>query len=312
MVEELRTHAERLKATVESPLALRFLEAVRGLPRIKPRVIYRDRQHRRAYSAEAYARLDEAARRGLSRLVADEQYYYATDYGTPLAYVRALDLLGQAGVSPAAETRLFDFGYGGVGHLRLLASLGFQVVGVDVSPILTLLYGGAGDQGRVPAVSGAVDGQLKLVEGQWPSGPGMAEAVGGGFDVIVSKNVLKKGYIHPDRPTGSFRLVELGADDATFLKAVFDALKPGGRFLIYNICPALSPPDKPFIPWSDGRSPFSRAQLEAAGFRVRELDRDDVEAVRRLGRLVEWDRGEGKMDLEHDLSVLYTLVEKPR
>ncbi len=29
-----------------------------------------------------------------------------------------------------------------------------------------------------------------------------------------------------------------------------------------------------------------------------------------MAKLLEWDKGEDAMDLEHDLSVLYTLVEK--
>ncbi|MFT3772682.1 MAG: hypothetical protein QM820_45400 [Minicystis sp.] len=98
------------------------------------------------------------------------------------------------------------------------------------------------------------------------------------------------------------------------LKAFFDALRPGGHFLVYNICPAPTPPDKPFVPYSDGRSPFTKAQWEAAGFEVLVLDQDDTEAVRVMGRAIGWDQpydGEPGMDLVNDLSVLYTLVRRP-
>ena len=54
---------------------------------------------------------------------------------------------------------------------------------------------------------------------------------------------------------------------------------PGGTFMIFNICPAPTPADKPFIPWSDGRSPYTKAQYEAAGFKVVEMDRDDFKAA---------------------------------
>ncbi len=138
-------------------------------------------------------------------------------------------------------------------------------------------------------------------------------AVGAGYDLVISKNVLKKGYIHPDRAADEKFLIKLGASDEVVLKGFFQALKPGGKMLVYNICPALTPPDKPFVPWSDGRSPFTRQQWEAAGFKVDVIDQDDTAAVRVMGHALGWgDDPEEKWDLEHDLSVLYTLVERPR
>jgi hypothetical protein len=133
--------------------------------------------------------------------------------------------------------------------------------------------------------------------------------------LVISKNVLKKGYIHPDRPVAHPKaLIDLGAKDEVVLRSFFDALAPGGHFLVYNICPALTPPDKPLIPWSDGRSPFSKSQWESAGFEVLVLDRDDTQAVREMGKKLDWDLpedGEPGMDLDHDLSVIYTLVRRP-
>jgi hypothetical protein len=124
--------------------------------------------------------------------------------------------------------------------------------------------------------------------------------------------VLKRGYIHPERAADPKHLVHLGVPDDFVLAAFFAALAPGGAMLVYNVCPAPSPPDKPFVPWSDGRSPFSRDQWTAAGFEVVALDVDDTEAVRTMGRALGWDKDpDDPMDLEHDLSVLYTLVKKP-
>ena len=154
---------------------------------------------------------------------------------------------------------------------------------------------------------------MRLLEGRFPADPAIASAVGAGYDLVISKNVLKKGYIHPDRPAEEKFLIQLGASDEVVLKSFFDALKPGGKMLVYNICPALTPPDKPFIPWSDGRSPFTRQQREAAGFTVTVLEQDDTAAVRVMGHALGWgDDPEEKWDLDHDLSVLYTLVERPR
>ena len=81
---------------------------------------------------------------------------------------------------------------------------------------------------------------------------------------------------------------------------------------------ALPPPPPCPLPGplrrSDGRSPFTRAELEAAGFDVLVFDKDDADAVRGMARALGWDQpedGEPGMDLVNDLSVLYTLVRKP-
>ena len=52
--------------------------------------------------------------------------------------------------------------------------------------------------------------------------------------------------------------------------------------------------------------------VEAAGFRVIEFDRNDDQAARTMGHLLGWDQGDGGMDLEHDLFAWYTLVQRPK
>ena len=108
--------------------------------------------------------------------------------------------------------RYLDFGYGSVGHLRLLSSLGADVVGVEVDPLLRLLYGRPEDQGLIPGHAGAPAGRLTLLHGQFPAGSAVKEAVGSGYDLVISKNVLKNGYIHPAEPVDPSRLVHLGVD----------------------------------------------------------------------------------------------------
>jgi hypothetical protein len=81
--------------------------------------------------------------------------------------------------------------------------------------------------------------------------------------------------------------------------------------MIYNLCPAPAKPGQPYIPWADGRSPFSREIWERAGFRVIAFDQDDSEAARRMGRALGWHEGGGGMDLENNLFAFYTLAEKP-
>ena len=81
--------------------------------------------------------------------------------------------------------------------------------------------------------------------------------------------------------------------------------------MIYNLCPAPAAPGKPYIPWADGRCPFSRALWEAEGFRVLEFDADDSDAARAMGHALGWDLGSSAMDLAHDLFATWTLVRKP-
>jgi hypothetical protein len=233
----------------------------------------------------------------------DEFFYYNTRYGSPLAYLRPLELLAQNGVKGVAGKRVMDFGYGTIGHLKLLGLLGADVVGVEVDPELPVLY--AAEQGKVGKA-----GNLKLVDGQWPASDAVRDAVGGGFDLILSKNTLKRGYIHPERPANPRMLVHLGVDDSTYVARLHDALKPGGYALIYNLSPAPSPPDKPYQPWSDGRCPFERALLERAGFEVLAYDLDDGAAARAMGHALGWDAGPHPMDLANDLFAHATLLRR--
>src|SRR5262249_8136439 len=142
-------------------------------------------------------------------------------------------------------------------------------------------------------------GRVTFVTGHWPGQAEVRKAAGEKFDVITSKNTLKNGYIHPAQQVDPRMLVHLEVSDDEFVKAVFKSLKPGGWFMIYNVCPAPSPPDKPYKPWSDGHCPFSREMLEKAGFQVVEFDRDDSPVIRELGRAFGWDKGESPMDLQN-------------
>ena len=103
----------------------------------------------------------------------------------------------------------------------------------------------------------------------------------------------------------------LGVTDEAFVAAVYAALKPGGVFLIYNLCPAPSKPPEPYKPWADGRCPFPRTMLEAAGFTVAAFDAVDDDAARAMGRALSWDRGDKPMDLARDLFAWYTVAVKP-
>ncbi|MDB4966987.1 MAG: uncharacterized protein JWN44_2676 [Myxococcales bacterium] len=277
----IRGEAVALRPLLTTSLAQRFADAATTLPIVEKRSV----------------------QVGSETKVVDEEYYYTTRYGTPLAYARPLEIVAGAGLTDVAGKRLVDFGYGGIGQLMMLASLGAEAVGVDVDPTLRAMY--ADRDGRFGS------GSLRTLEGRWPADTPVRDAVGGGYDLFLSKNVLKRGYIHPAEPVPEKRQIRLGVDDEAFLRAVHALLKPGGLMLIYNLAPAPAPPGKPYIPWADGRSPFPRELFERVGFRVVAFEIDDTVAARNMARTLGWDRGPEAMDLTRDLFGQYTLVAKP-
>ena len=312
VVAQMEREAAAMKPLVASPLAGEFLAAIGCLPRVAaPRVVFYDKAKATALSAGQAAGMTAEQLQGHERRELDEAFYYTTRYGTPVAFVRPLEILGQAGVKSADGLKLADFGFGSIGQLRALAARGADATGIEVDPLLQALYSEAGDTGRIARCAAAgegSDGRLMLVFGRFPAEPATVEKVGGGYDVFVSKNTLKRGYIHPSQPVDPKRLVQLGVDDETFLRAVLALLKPGGRFLIYNLCPAPAKEGEPYIPWADGRCPFDRELCEGAGFEVLAFDVDDTPAARALGAALGWG---ADMDLEADLFGTYTLLRKP-
>lgn len=297
-VLELRADAEDLRAMVNEPWILRFLAATEQLSPVPPRTLMVDAERKAAYTRKEAAELPAAEQAGLRKETFDDTYYFTTRFGTPLAYVRPFQVLAGAGLADVKGKKVLDFGHGMITQLQLLARIGADVVGVDVDPVARALYSFPGDQGPLG------EGHLRLVTGAWPGDEATRAATGGGYDVILSKNVLKRGYIHPEQEVDPNKLVHLGVEDAAFLQAVQEALRPGGLFLIYNICPPPNAPGKPYVPWADGRSPFSKEALEAAGFEVLAFDVDDNGPMRRMGKLLDWP------DVDRDFFAEYTLARK--
>ena len=83
-------------------------------------------------------------------------------------------------------------------------------------------------------------------------------------------------------------------------------LKPGGIFYIYNLAAEQA---EPYKPMADGRCPWSRELLQAAGFEVLAFDADDSVKARQMGHLLEWD-SEGE-ELQKTLFATYTLLRRP-
>ena len=308
-VATLRAEAERVLALVECKGTKAFLAATRALPEIGERSVLYDAKTREAVSAEEHARLTPEEQARFQPTTYDGEFYYTTHYGTPIAYARALDVVGRLAGTPGEDVlsgkRILDFGYGGIGHLRLLASLGCDVVGVEVDPLLRVYYGPA-DQGTIANVSGGSPGRLTLVHGHWPGDAAVKSAVGDGFDLVFSKNVLKKGYVRPSQKVDPRMLVDLGVPPERFLAEVAHVLEPGGIFAIYNLCPA--PREDRYIPWAYGESPFTREEFAAAGFELLAFDVDDRAEAQELGWALGWD--EQGQDVENDLFAWYTVARR--
>lgn len=304
--EALRREAEALSNQAKSALGRELLQAVEHLPAAEARTIYRDPDTRRYLAGEQREQLSPAEGAALEEVSLDAERFYTTKYGSPLAYLRPIEILAEAGWSSFDGKRILDFGYGTIGHLRLLALNGADVVGVDVDSFLTALYGEE-DQGKVEGPKHT--GSVRLVEGRWPTEDDTREAVGAGFDLFLSKNTLKRGYVHPEREADPRHLIHLGVSDEEYVRRVFEALRSGGLVVIYNLCPKPSSPDEPYVPWADGRCPWSRELLEKTGFEVVHFDRDDSEAARRQGRTLGWETPQN--DLDESLFAWVTVLRKP-
>jgi hypothetical protein len=305
----LKAQALAVDTLVKSSVAHRFLEAVPYLPHIpKPRVVWVQKDPRRYLSDADYNKLTDSARKSLEKRELDENFYYNTRYGTPLAFVRPLDLLGQAGLKSLSRSHIVDFGFGSIGQLRLMASIGANVTGIEVDQLLQILYSAPEDHlvSNIDPNSSYL-ASLRALYGSFPSDSALLAQVDSECDAFISKNTLKRGYIHPEREADPRMLIHLGVDDSTFVQTVYRLLKPGGFFLIYNLHPKKSSPDEQYIPWSDGRCPFDLALLERVGFKVITYDKDDTPFARTMGTAFGWDK---EMTFEKDLYATYTLLRK--
>src|SRR5262249_29673864 len=127
-VAELEAEAKALAPLFQTPLVRDFLAAVPQLPSVEPRTVYRDSARTRTWSAHEAAQLPDSLRAKLVPRTLDERFYYDTRYGSPLAYARALEVLGSHGVKSVRGARIAVFGCGMLGQLRLLAENGATAI----------------------------------------------------------------------------------------------------------------------------------------------------------------------------------------
>lgn len=316
LLESLQDEARALEPHVESQAVLQWLRATDRLTPITPRSIYFRPEPRAVLSQAEFAALPEADRATFTpRPIADESYY-ATNFGTPLCYARALDLAAAVGGwQTFADRRILDYGYGQIGQIRLLAACGADVVGVDPAAGLRARYSLPEDQGPYPPAPAGSDaalagpqGSVKLVSGFWPGHADTAAAVGTGFDLIIARNVLKHGYVHPIAEVPATTQIDLSCSDEQFLKATLDSLNPGGLLIIYNLGgPRLR--EGAYDASSDINCPWTRAALESAGFEVVAFDMDDSEPTRQHALIFGW--AQPTDPIAAQWFSLYTIVRKP-
>jgi hypothetical protein len=303
----LPAEAEVLAPLATSKLAQEFLAAAKKAPAFTPRTIYRKGRAREWLSPADFEKLDDENKKLWQPVAVSEMMYQGLFYGTPSAYILPIEHLASAGGPGSFKgLKIADFGHGGIGQLRLFAAQGAEVVGIDVDAIQPLLFSAKGDQGPC----GDNGGSIRIVSGKFPADPKIVESVGGGYDLFLSKNTLKRGYVHPEREADPRMLINLGVSDEVYLGAVSKLLKPGGWFVIYNLAPAQNPPDKPYLPMADGRSPFSREAFEAAGFEVIKLDEEVSPMARKFGQLIGWDKPPTAMKLDADLFAWVAICRK--
>lgn len=313
--------AQALAPFATTRAAQDWLAQAGRLPEVETRTVYYSFGPKRGYTTAQHELLSEADREGLTEgEIKTDETYYDTFYGTPTAYVRALDLAAtelQQGTDKVfgwEGVKILDYGYGQIGQLRMLAQCGAHAVGVEIDPILEAIYSAPSDQGVVEPGDGAEHdpGSVALLHGYWPNDDEMVERVreasgGDGYDLIIARNLLKRGYISPTN--GSQAWVDLGRSAEDTLGVFHDALRPGGVMVIYSIGGA--PPEEGYSPSTDIACPWSAEQLEAAGFEVRAYDADENEACREVGRGLGWDQPPNNMDLQSGLFGVYTILRRP-
>jgi SAM-dependent methyltransferase len=307
-IAQLKAESDLVSKFLTEPLTRDFLSEVPALAKQDKRILYFEksspRNNRKWYSEEQRNKLDTAGQADTQAREFDEGRYYANQYGTPIAYALAVDVLGKFGVKSFQDKKIVDYGYGAIGGVRLMAQAGAQVVGIDVDPLLPLLYAQPKDVGVMKG--GTRSGKLTLIDANFPSAAAV-KGVGTGNDIIISKNTLKKGYFTPDVGTAQ---INAGVPHEAFLKSWHDVLKPGGLLLIYNISQKLD--EKDYKPANDPRSPFTKEQFEKAGFKVLALDADDSVKARQFGAALGWagPPPQGMGDLETNLFGKYTVVQR--
>lgn len=312
VVRRFELEAEGIMPLLETDAVREFLGQVTLLENVPTRRIYvRQAAVPDAVTEAEFHMLPAQMQNALRPMVIDTPKYYQTIYGSPLGYARPLDLAASAAGWDAFEgKKIFDFGYGQLGQLRLLAHCGADVTGIESSSMISAMYTLPGDTGEFTGTQGKT-GNLRLLQGYWPAGQIARERVGTGYDLIMSRNVLRKGPMDPESEARPELRVSLRTSFEMYLARANEALNMGGLMIVYNIGGA-GPELWEQFPASDFSCPFTREQWEAAGFELVAFNEVDDEPMRKVAKALFLDRGANGINLETNLYAQYTLARKVR
>jgi hypothetical protein len=264
-------------ALVECKGTKSFLAATRALPEVGARSVLYDSKTREAVSPEEHARLAPEEQARFQATSFDPEFYYTTRYGTPIARAR-----GRRRRAAASRRRTWPseahprLGYGGIGHLRPLASLGCDVVGVEVDPLLRVYYGASDqlDPGRERWSRGRAEARARTLARRC-SGEGRRR---GGLRPRASKNVPKKGYVRFAQKVDPWMLVDLG-DTARVPGRGRARPSPAGS-AICNLCLAQRATARSPGLW---RVALHEGRVRRGRLRAARLDVDDRAQAQELG-----------------------------
>lgn len=292
VLDEYRRLEKKLEPTLKVPWIKKWAQQIDKLKSVKTTTWWCTKDRQKCLSEKPAADAGVYDERKV-----DDEYVWGR-IADPLGYVRAFEVLNENKFDPTGK-KILDFGYGNVSQLYMLAHTGVDVHGLEVDSLIPLTSKHL--TGKVGA-----KGSLTLHHGYFPSDERLVkELEGQKFALWMSKNTMKRGYVHPTDANTKTQ-IDLG-DDAKLLATIKSELAPGGFFFIYNIAPAQTVPYKAM---ADGACPFSKETLTAAGFEVIAHDVNDTEKMRAYAKTLEWNAD--WPDLETTLVATYTLCRKPK
>ena len=300
-----RHQASRLLArsgTEFPPLARSFVQQLENLPPVSDRTLYRDVTTGKFYRPNQLSVLDETVRARLEAVTVNEHRYYASE--SPLTYIGPLLQMSALGAENLKGRKILDYGYGAIGHLQMLTSMGAEMHGLEISAMREALY--TAEDRVVPA------GRVSLHHGYFPSDAKVVTALGQDFDWVVARNVLKRRLLEPQGTDGAE--VELGVSHRAFAAAMFRLLSSGGHVLIYNSEYLKAPANTEEADVTRGvQCAIARQGWLDAGFEIVEFDRNDDGPARELARALLWNKpsqGKPGLDLKR-LVARVTLLRRP-
>lgn len=310
--EALALEAQRVRELIPNRAVRTWLDRASELPEVEGQTLFIGPRAEGGYDRAVYTpgevrEMDPEDVADCRPVTYGPERYYATNYGSPIAYAPALLCATEAGIESFEFKRILDIGYGQIGQLEMLARCGAEVDGVEADPVIHRLYTSTRLSDSVVARDGT-KGSVSLHMGEWFADWRFRERVGEGYDLILARNVLKRGYVQPEEPMEQFDPIDIGGDPATGAQALFDALRVGGVVVVYNLGGgAWRLEDGSYNAQADVRDPFGREAWEAAGFEVLHFQANGSQLMREVGVALGW----GTLEDLESYNVLYTVVRKP-